>query len=762
MSSQDQDKSGRPGRKTRNRASKACLVCRRRKVRCNVSIVGKPCLNCALDNEACHIPEKESYRFAPPKRRVSKTSEPATFKIIRENENPGNQPSNSQPPDYDANSTHDPQTTSTSQHIDDSASMASCEDNVKYGKPPQGDSYVFTPPPRQFDDSGPFGQSTPQRRVFAAEVPYSAYSFVVVSNLPDMLPEDINFLELKGCLRIPARKHLDEFVKQYFRYVHPFLPLINEAVFWEMYYGTSQGLGPKMPLLVFQSMIFAASAHVSSETLESLGFSSTRVARRILYQRAKVLYDLESESSRLHIAQAALLISYWSPPFAKAASRPNTTWLSIAIENAKSVKAHLAGLDSAVIKDESLEQRRCLLKRLWGCCIVRDSTLSIALRRSCQIAAADRDAEVKLALKYADLETELYQSEVYDAPTKKYLIMAFLHLAELCRRMAHVSKLLFPFENGAPEDAILASTTDDKQIIGTFKYFLSGWCDTAKLWLQCPSPADKPKPVNTHSRYPERTNWDQLVSPAHIHHRIACSALPLALHMINGRLNGSFQDSRLLVLFQAMRTYEYLYDGVEWVAETIKLIMGQKQLAHLLESALPGTSLGSSSWESCLASNPTCYLRVTVTMDLSFSQGRLPEEKDFPARLRDIEEKPIPAPLLKGNLTTASSQPEHPARDPPAAETATLETTLARPLGLAPGSDLAKAPNEGDSMDDLLSLEGLDVVMEQSLDFPEMCLSTCDDRALDSFLTSHANEGLMENVGDETLSTEILDKFDWF
>ncbi|KAM6524524.1 hypothetical protein FALCPG4_010134 [Fusarium falciforme] len=698
--------------------------------------------------------------------------------------------------------------------------MASCEDNVKRKAPIQGDSYVYTPPPRQFDGPGSLGQSTLQRRVFAAEVPYSTYSFVVASNLPDMLPEDINYLELKGCLRVPARKHLDEFVKQYFRYVHPFLPLINEAVFWKMYSGTSQGLGPKMPLLVLQSMIFAASAHVSSETLESLGFSSTRIARRIMYQRAKALYDLETESSRLHIAQAALLISYWSPSFAKAASRPNTTWLSIAIENAKSVKAHLSGLESAVVKDESQEQRRCSLKRLWGCCIVRDSTLSIALRRSCQIAAADRNAEVKFVLNYADLEGELSRSEVYDAPTKKYLIMAFLHLAELCRRMTHVSKLLFPFENGAPEDAILASTTDDKQTIGTFKYFLSGWCDTAKLWLQCPDPGDKPKLVNSelsHSSVALFTNLmyiyyfslrialanRQLLAFAdtqtpqgklpdiHTHREdiqdaqtgiswciktladrqlirflpvsaIACSALPLALHMINGRLNGSLQDSRLVVLFQAMRTYEYLYDGVEWVAETIKLIMGQKQLAHLLESALSRTSLASESWESFLASNPTGYLRVAVTMDLSFSQGRLPEEKDFPARLRDVEEKPIPATLLKENLTVTCFQPECPARDPLAAKTATLETTLASPLDLVPESDLAKAPNEGDSVDDLLNLEGADVVMEQSLDFPDMCLSTCDETTLDPFLISHANEGLMENVGDETWSTEMLDKSDWF
>jgi hypothetical protein len=39
----------------RRRASRACLSCRSRKVRCDVTSEGTPCTNCRLDNVACRL-----------------------------------------------------------------------------------------------------------------------------------------------------------------------------------------------------------------------------------------------------------------------------------------------------------------------------------------------------------------------------------------------------------------------------------------------------------------------------------------------------------------------------------------------------------------------------------------------------------------------------------------------------------------------------------------------------------------------------------
>ncbi len=100
----------------------------------------------------------------------------------------------------------------------------------------------------------------------SADITYSYYPFLAISNLPGILPQDVNYLELQGCLRVPTRTILDEFVQQYFLHVHPLLPLFNEGDFWELYCQQGAGSVPpagRMSLLVFQAVLFAA-CNVSS------------------------------------------------------------------------------------------------------------------------------------------------------------------------------------------------------------------------------------------------------------------------------------------------------------------------------------------------------------------------------------------------------------------------------------------------------------------------------------------------------------------
>jgi hypothetical protein len=54
-----------------------------------------------------------------------------------------------------------------------------------------------------------------------AEVTYHYYSFIVAPELRRIPPQDLHFLELQGCLLVPAQPLLDEFVREYFLHVHP-------------------------------------------------------------------------------------------------------------------------------------------------------------------------------------------------------------------------------------------------------------------------------------------------------------------------------------------------------------------------------------------------------------------------------------------------------------------------------------------------------------------------------------------------------------
>lgn len=67
-------------RASKRRASKACLSCRNRKVRCDVVSGGHPCTNCRLDKFECIV--RESYRGRRPNavgsaRPVSESPPPA-------------------------------------------------------------------------------------------------------------------------------------------------------------------------------------------------------------------------------------------------------------------------------------------------------------------------------------------------------------------------------------------------------------------------------------------------------------------------------------------------------------------------------------------------------------------------------------------------------------------------------------------------------------------------------------------------------------
>lgn len=93
-----------------------------------------------------------------------------------------------------------------------------------------------------------------------SDIVYSYYPFLNISNLHNVLPQDVNYLELQGCFRVPTKAILDEFVQQYFLHVHPFLPLFHEGDFWDIYCQQASGstAGQRLSLLVFQALIFAS------------------------------------------------------------------------------------------------------------------------------------------------------------------------------------------------------------------------------------------------------------------------------------------------------------------------------------------------------------------------------------------------------------------------------------------------------------------------------------------------------------------------
>jgi hypothetical protein len=90
----------------------------------------------------------------------------------------------------------------------------------------------------------------------ASSVSYKECAFIDSAQLLTLSSEDTVILDGKGCLDLPDHNETYEFVKHYFKRIHPLVPVLDEAKFWRSYLDTNTGR--KVSLFVFQSMLFAS------------------------------------------------------------------------------------------------------------------------------------------------------------------------------------------------------------------------------------------------------------------------------------------------------------------------------------------------------------------------------------------------------------------------------------------------------------------------------------------------------------------------
>ena len=93
------------------------------------------------------------------------------------------------------------------------------------------------------------------------------YAFLQAPETQVLSRDDFQFLNHHGCFVVPKRSVMDEFIRQYFRYVHPMLPMFDEREFGEIYSNDEGDNGCciklKTPMIVLQAILFA-SCSVSS------------------------------------------------------------------------------------------------------------------------------------------------------------------------------------------------------------------------------------------------------------------------------------------------------------------------------------------------------------------------------------------------------------------------------------------------------------------------------------------------------------------
>ncbi|KAF4495622.1 Cutinase transcription factor 1 beta [Fusarium agapanthi] len=597
----------------KRRAKQACLHCRGRKIRCDLAFGGSPCLNCRLDEVHCEV------RGRKPKRRLDTKNPRVPIK------------------------TNTGSATTISNDICVHDGMFTTNDDSSLGVWPFSSS---NPSPYHLDsvqidstDAGSDGDST------MLEPTDNRLGFISNPDLSKLPPEDVSFLRRQGCLNVPPRPILDEFIREYFLHVHPMLPLMNESVFWEEYGQETN----KLSLFLIQAMLFASCSFVPESITKELGFESPRLAAARFYQRAKLLYVFDIEPSAVDLARGALLLTFLPVSLGSDHPTPNSVWLARAIKHAESVGAsqveHVNGPDTGS------------LKRLWWCCILRDRSISLGQRRCLQIPG-------KYPLPAEeDFSSEFNGSLVYTSHIKVQLFRVFRRLMALSYTVVDLLQLMARHRSASHHLETVCA--DDHTTLSRCREDLSTWFSatgeeflelghgsqqrhpsvivytnfvyiqyyTAKLLLHhqkliadvglsnliefLPSALiDEVRSATfrfiDHLSEPVRLGLARFL-PVSV---VAFAAVPMAMHVLEARLGGQVTENerRLRILIEMLEAHQPRFEGIEPLSLLVR------QTVTSVESGL--MSQGKDclrSWTDIIAYQPYQYLNCCSMPSSSWS-----------------------------------------------------------------------------------------------------------------------------------------------
>ncbi|PLN86931.1 hypothetical protein BDW42DRAFT_189845 [Aspergillus taichungensis] len=355
-------------RRTR-RAPKACSWCHHRKVRCDASIRGCPCTRCRQDGRPeCILRGKLPRNFAG---------------FATQN-------------DHNLRSAQ----------IDPLSAKPQLDPSLRALIPDVVDLPSSSSSAASSADPLPPGH-----------VAFTSYPFVEFRGVGLLPREDLAFLASKACLSVPDKTVINDFVRQYFLHIHPSMPVLDEAAFWDMYLHLEEDVDERVSLFVFQALLFVSCPHIPLETLQKCGFKDKRDARNSFYRRAKYLFDLSGEDRPYAKSQGCIILSHHTSGEEPQAA---SLWLTRAIQNAMSIGCKPGPCEDV---EDSLK------KRLWWSIILRDRSLCLGLRRRGQVTSLEFGMAAE-PLDEEDFADEIRRSQVYDPDTKRMLVKV---LQEQCR-----------------------------------------------------------------------------------------------------------------------------------------------------------------------------------------------------------------------------------------------------------------------------------------------------------------------------------------
>lgn len=109
-----------------------------------------------------------------------------------------------------------------------------------------------------------------------------------VNPLPAKIgPDEVRYLHCKEAISLPELRLQRQLLHAYIEFVHPQMPVLELHDFLNRV-NARDGQKGQVSLLLYQAVLFAASAFVGIEALNEAGYTNRRAARKALFQKARV------------------------------------------------------------------------------------------------------------------------------------------------------------------------------------------------------------------------------------------------------------------------------------------------------------------------------------------------------------------------------------------------------------------------------------------------------------------------------------------
>ncbi|KAH3668663.1 hypothetical protein OGAPHI_002417 [Ogataea philodendri] len=345
--------------KKKHRSARACLVCRERKVKCDVTVTyPDKCSNCVHFDIDCVLPE--------PKKRVV----PKVNKIKAETHKRSTDGKH-ETPDFVSRDPHEEFPELYTRSLDPGKMLrreVSVSSTVEYFGPP---SFLQNAVKEYIDTKRKANQ-------------------VKLFHLNEV---DFKYLDNLGCFCLPDQDLFELYINTYFETLHVQFPILNKYEFLRDYLTLEN---PKS-LLLLQSVLFAGAKMYRKLDWSSEDYDRQQRITNLLNRRATALFELHVEQEPILLLQSMFIFgNYWDWD-TQLMNTKNVIFLTntkMAISMAYSIGLHR---NFASNKDLSSVEKN-IYKRIWWCLFLKDTFSSFALSRpfsidlqSCEVPWPDRD-----------------------------------------------------------------------------------------------------------------------------------------------------------------------------------------------------------------------------------------------------------------------------------------------------------------------------------------------------------------------------------